>query len=141
MAPFLDISLEFWSFIEAVAANPHLVGDDIKSLPSFGDLSQAIYSSGNAYALRGGGGDMYMPCGDNAPLPLPGVSWDGDAGVWVFDDMEAVFYGTREVLREDAATSSSVRSRLLLSNVDLCFGKIQRWLSVVSLACDMERGL
>jgi len=149
-----DITSAFWDFVRDVASHPDVWGDDLKDLSSFSAIS-SIFSGDRScptkFTLRAGHGPDALPRPERGgPVWMfrNGVVWDWDDAdaVYTFDCVESTFYGVRDILGASAAASppgsvEHVSAAVRLLQVTGCLAKIDRWLSVASLAEDIERGL
>jgi hypothetical protein len=164
----VDVTREFWDFVRDVASHPDVQGDDLKDLSSFSAISR-IFSADSGdrpcsvkFSLRAGGGVCGSGggvCGSGGgqdALPRPerggpgwmfrdGMVWDEANARYVFDSVESTWYGVRDILGAAASASPSgsvvnVSAAVRLLQVTRCLAKIDRWLSVASLAEDIERG-
>lgn len=133
----MDISAEFWRFVEDVHGSPDLSGDEIRGLDSYARL-QRIIDGSRPYAIAAEGALRFDA--EAPPCFLPeGTRYDGENACYIFDEIENVFYGVQTLLRETETRSVAREARL--EQVGACIAKIHRWLDVASLSEDIERGL
>jgi len=153
----VDITLEFWDFVRDVAGNPDVMGDELKELPTFAAIS-TLFCVGDAvpcgavkFTMRAGATSVPPPdattsaSASASPWMLrDGGVWDAAGSMYVFDNVESTFYGVCEILSSGSVSGGSVSGvseAVRLHQVRACLSKIDRWLSVASLAGDVERGL
>lgn len=162
----LDVTDQFWAFVDDAVAQRCRVtrartemaradgGDeregeegeeDVRELGSFlalcGCVAQIRREDGAAADDSGlmVVADHRLPPAPSVHHPLPrGARWEPRSGAYVFDDIDVLFYGTRDILTQFGSTAAhAVRLRC----VDVVIGLILAYIDVSSLSEDVETGM